>query len=374
MKFRSARQHPECSTCVKHKCLLRSLSGHIHARQKQQDEYHRHLHSQYLDRLEYWGHRGLSRSCGTDLLLIVDGMDQGKFADPRHRALKAKEFANFQRPRAHVIGCILHGRGILFAVTDADLPKDANTHVELVAHALTWVASFGVVLSEVAVTLQCDNTPRECKNNVMLSFIASLVARGPWHGADFYQTLVVTGFDIFWQISFCRVMLLNWMPGIIREGGLASLRSGHSHEDIDQAFGRLSAFMVRHGHGSQTPEDFRMLISRFLLESEFPYEPVARRKCIKIDQTRDWQISCMCLPFPSFIFRNFWLQGGYIFFGRIWLQGGYSFWFQSIRWAAPAKEQLPGPVDPCAFAGHRGTWSTTCVQASKALQFRPRIG
>ena len=46
----------------------------------------------------------LSRPCllpclnGTDLLLIVDGMDQGKFAFPRHRALKAKEFANFQRP------------------------------------------------------------------------------------------------------------------------------------------------------------------------------------------------------------------------------------------------------------------------------------
>ena len=186
MKFRSARQHPECSTCVKHKCLLRSLSGHIHARQKQQDEYHRHLHSQYLDRLEYWGQRGLSRSCGTDLLLIVDGMDQGKFAFPRHRALKAKEFANFQRPRAHVIGCILHGRGILFAVTDPDLPKDASTHIEVVAHALTWLTSFGVTLSELSVTLQCDNTPRECKSNVMLSFIASLVARGFLRGVGFH--------------------------------------------------------------------------------------------------------------------------------------------------------------------------------------------
>ena len=182
MKFRSARQHPECSTCVKHKCLLRNLSGHILARNKQQDEYHRHLHSQYLDRLEYWGHRGLSRSCGTDLLLIVDGMDQGKFAFPRHRALKAKEFANFQRPRAHVIGCLIHGYGIVFAVTDPDLPKDANTHCELVAHALTWVTSFGFNLKEFSVTLQCDNTPRECKNNVMLSFIASLVARGPLRG------------------------------------------------------------------------------------------------------------------------------------------------------------------------------------------------
>ena len=61
-------------------------------------------------------------------------------------------------------------------MTDPDLPKDASTHIELVAHALTWLTSFGVTLSELSVALQCDNTPRECKNNVMLSFIASLVA------------------------------------------------------------------------------------------------------------------------------------------------------------------------------------------------------
>lgn len=152
-----------------------------------------HLNKWLSRQLAIWSHHGmLSRPCllpclnGTDLLLIVDGMDQGKFAFPRHRALKAKEFANFQRPRAHVIGCILHGRGILFAVTDPDLPKDASTHIELVAHALTWLTSFGVTLSELSVALQCDNTPRECKNNVMLSFIASLVARGFLRGVGFH--------------------------------------------------------------------------------------------------------------------------------------------------------------------------------------------
>ena len=46
--------------------------------------------------------------------------------------------------------------------------------------------------------------------------------------------------------------------------------------------------MVRHGHGSQTTEDFRLLIERFLKEAEFPFEPPSRRRCIKIDQTRDW--------------------------------------------------------------------------------------
>ena len=77
-----------------------------------------------------------------------------------------------------MIGCILHGRGIMFAITDPDVPKDANTHVELLAQSLTWLASVGENLSELSVTLQCDNTPRECNNNVMLAFLGSLVSKG----------------------------------------------------------------------------------------------------------------------------------------------------------------------------------------------------
>ena len=178
MRVRGVRQHPECATCVKHKCLLRSLSHHIHARRKQQDAYHQHLHAQYLDRIQYWSARGLSRTRGPEILVIVDGMDQSKFSFPRHRALKSKDFASFQRPRAHVVGAIIHGHSILFFLTDPDLPKDGNTHCEILAHILTWLASHGVRLADSSITLQCDNTPREMKNNVVLSFLSSLVARG----------------------------------------------------------------------------------------------------------------------------------------------------------------------------------------------------
>jgi hypothetical protein len=46
--------------------------------------------------------------------------------------------------------------------------------VELLAHSLNWLASVGENLSELSVTLQCDNNPRECKNNVMLAFFGEL--------------------------------------------------------------------------------------------------------------------------------------------------------------------------------------------------------
>lgn len=186
LKFRQARQHPECSICIKHKMAIRSLGHHLNARLKQLEEYHNHLHNQYLDRLAYWSSRGVSRSRGNELTIICDGMDQGKFAYPRAPCMKSKDFASWSRPRAHVIGVLLHGRAIVFAVTEPDVPKDSTTHVELLAICLTKLAHDGVQLKELALTLQCDNTVRECKNNTMTQFLASLVSKG-----SFALTLIV---------------------------------------------------------------------------------------------------------------------------------------------------------------------------------------
>ena len=82
LKFRALQQHPECSTCVRHKALIQNLGRHVNARKAQQEAYFAHLHSQYLDRLEYWSHRGASRLRSSELTLICDGMDQSKFFYP----------------------------------------------------------------------------------------------------------------------------------------------------------------------------------------------------------------------------------------------------------------------------------------------------
>ena len=39
-----------------------------------------------------------------------------------------------------MIGALIHGRGVVFAVTEPDLPKVATTHIELLAHILTLVS------------------------------------------------------------------------------------------------------------------------------------------------------------------------------------------------------------------------------------------
>lgn len=114
------------------------------------------------------------------LCVIIDGMDQSKFSWPRGQCVKTKELASWSRPRCHVIGAILHGHGIYFAVTRPDIPKDATTHCELIAYILTrLVKDEGLSLEDVSLSIQCDNTPRELKNNVVLTFLGSLVAKGP---------------------------------------------------------------------------------------------------------------------------------------------------------------------------------------------------
>ena len=180
MQFRPLRQHPECTTCIKHKMLIQSLGHHIRARTAQQAEFHQHLHNQYADRMSCWTLRGLSRTVGSDqLTLMVDGMDQSKFMWPRGACVKTKEMAAWSRPRCHVIGAWAHGHGIFFGLTRPDLPKDSTTHIELVAYILTRLKNdMGVTLEDTRLSLQCDNTVRECKNNHMLAFLSTLVAKG----------------------------------------------------------------------------------------------------------------------------------------------------------------------------------------------------
>lgn len=78
--------------------------------------------------------------------------------------------------------------------------------------------------------------------------------------------------------------------GLVRSATLSSLRSGHSHEDIDQHFGRLAKYIVKWGGFVETPQDFRDVIQKWLSEGNFPFEPGACRKCVLVDQTRDWRL------------------------------------------------------------------------------------
>ena len=76
------------------------------------------------------------------------------------------------------------------------------------------------------------------------------------------------------------------ISGVVESSALTCLRSGHSHEDVDQQFGYLSKYLMRHGRRAEVPEDFQRLIQSFLDESHRPHEQ--KGYSILLEQTRNW--------------------------------------------------------------------------------------
>lgn len=175
LRFRASTSHAQCATCMRHRLLIRSLSGHLLARQKQSEMYAAHLAQQYRDRQVYWAMRGSSRlRSAINVLLIVDGMDQCKFMYPRSPVMQSKDLCTFQRPKLQVTGCILHGYCLLFTVSNFDQAKGSSASVDIVMHMLTRLHHSGVRLEDVHFHLQADNTTREIKNNTLLRLLAAL--------------------------------------------------------------------------------------------------------------------------------------------------------------------------------------------------------
>lgn len=254
LRFRSSSSHAVCTVCMRHKMMISQLSGHMAAREKQVQLFSEHLKSQYADRTVYWGARGISRLRNhCEVTCIIDSMDQQKFSYPRSQIYKSKELSTFIRPRAHITALLMHGHFVLVTVAEHNCPKNANFMTEILAYGLTLLRKKGVDTSRLFFRVHSDNTVRECKNNILMSWMGSLVGRG-----------------------------------LIAGGALACLRSGHSHEDVDQCFGSLAAHIARKGRYARHTNDFVNLIRQWLHSLKRPYE--VDRYCIKLDQIRDWKL------------------------------------------------------------------------------------
>lgn len=263
MKFRVGSSHAVCSECIKHKSLISGLQHHLLARGMQQRLLYAHLHAQFRDRLCYWKKRGCSRLRGLQLCMIVDGMDQGKFSLPRHPVMKSKQLDALNRPKLHVAACIAHGWAIHFYVSEPNLAKDSNTSTEVLCHTLSVLKDQGCDVCSASLTVQADNTVREVKNGMLLRWGASLVS-----------------------------------DHRVRDITFSFLRSGHSHEDVDQCFGYAADWIRRKLPRAESSDDVVESLSDCLAKMDRPHEPI--RRCYKLDGTRDW-----CLDLDRGFICNF---------------------------------------------------------------------
>ena len=204
--------------------MIRGLGHHLKARTQQLGFFHAHLRAQYLDRIQYWEHRGLARLQTNVVSIICDGMDQSKWDLPRSRVLRGKEFGTMLKAKLHMTACIAHGHCVMVAVSAPDTKKDGNSSVELLAHMVSFLQNKGLRLSQMHLHLQHDNTCREFKNHTGLTWCASQISAK----------------------NFASV-----------------IRAGHTHEDIDQLFSRMSKFLHK-VPVLQTPNDVCSTIKAFL--------------------------------------------------------------------------------------------------------------
>lgn len=251
MRFRAGSSHAQCTECLKHKLLVRALGHHLTARSMQQKLLYNHLQSQFADRCTYWRKRGLSRARGLFICCITDGMDQGKLAVPRHASMKAKQFDSWNRPRLHLAAVIAHGWCLNLYLSESNMPKDSNTCMEMLSHTLSIIKRKGCPLAEATVCIQADNTSREVKNGPTMRWVCSLVS-----------------------------------DNLIKDGGLSFLRTGHSHEDIDQVFGQCADFVRRKLPTALSSADLQAGLNIFLEKLDRPFEP--DRGCYKLDDARHW--------------------------------------------------------------------------------------
>lgn len=251
LRFRPISSHVQCSSCVRFKLMLKHLAGYPVAHKRQQQLYYDHLLDQYLDRQCYWTLRASARlRCSGHLVLILDGMDQCKFSYPRSTVTSAKELSTLMKPKLHIVGALLHGFMMFFALSNHLYPKDSSVMNEIIGFLLTQVGK-KVRLQDHHVHVVADNTSRETKNSTTLRMLAALTSHRLVQGAT-----------------------------------LHNLRSGHSHEDIDQTFGSAALFLVRHARRVETPDQFVSVMQKFCATAHRPFEP--DRLVVKLDQHRDW--------------------------------------------------------------------------------------
>ncbi|XP_032239011.2 uncharacterized protein LOC5513564 isoform X1 [Nematostella vectensis] len=185
-----------------------------------------HLVQQSAERKKYYKHRHKAEENPLKYLsVITDGMDQAKTNVPYFHTKSKMEGENAEFLKTHVLGVISHGHNRTWCILDLlRYPADANATACGLIHVLQSIVSQKGSLPPT-LYWQKDNCSRDCKNVYILGFCAFLVAIG----------------------AFKKVKL-------------SYLMVGHTHEDVDQMFSRISGGLKR--KNAETIDALRRMFSR----------------------------------------------------------------------------------------------------------------
>ena len=143
------------------------------------------------------------------LSVIIDGADASRFALP-HFAHASHTSSVAWHLRTHIIGAIVH-QGDTYAFTcPSHLAQGHNVTIQVLKEVLVDILQKKGKLPR-KLCLQLDNTTKQNKGKYLFSFLALLLA-----------------YEVFAEIE------VSFLP------------VGHTHEDIDQFFSRISVYLRYH--------------------------------------------------------------------------------------------------------------------------------
>jgi hypothetical protein len=183
--------------------IRRAVAGHF---KRVKDSHKAHI---AVQKAKYYGHRDKGKHF-TDkqkyLSVIMDGMDQAKTQLPR-MARNPKSLDGCMQIKFHVTGVIVHGLMHCIYTWVDNFPKDPNMTCSVLMETLIDLRALKGPEWEMpsVLYLQLDNASGENKNQAVMTFCCALVY-----------------FDVFDRIKISFISV------------------GHTHEDIDQLFSRLS--------------------------------------------------------------------------------------------------------------------------------------
>nr|XP_054753079.1 uncharacterized protein LOC129258865 isoform X1 [Lytechinus pictus] len=174
------------------KNLMTQHQEHVQKQSNERQKYYKHIQKAKLHPEKY-------------MSIIIDGMDQHCTAIPQlHPTPKA--LSHTDQLHTHITGAIVHGRGQHTYIDFKEYPHDSNLTIHVLLNVLIRYADS----LPPTLYLQLDNTARENKNRHVFAFLSLLVE-----------------LKIFKKIKVGFLMV------------------GHTHEDIDQLFSRISTHLKK---------------------------------------------------------------------------------------------------------------------------------
>ncbi|XP_062597809.1 uncharacterized protein LOC134259225 isoform X2 [Saccostrea cucullata] len=196
----------ECRECA----MIRQLKSQRLTKEqllKVEDQKRAHLLVARIAREKYYKHckKALDQP-DKYLSMIIDNMDQAKTTLPRFPTYH-KGDATLTRIHHHVTGVLAHGQKAASVFTWTDkFACDSNITINCLLKVLEDVSTNKSL--PPTLYLQADNSAKDNKNYILMGLLANLVRRG-----------------------------------IFKKVKLSFLMVGHTHEDVDQMFSRLSVHL-----------------------------------------------------------------------------------------------------------------------------------